>query len=483
MSYGVTSTGFVKKDLEAVIDEIGDDEQDLISAILDLLPSGPVGQLNGIFGDKLREMWEVAEAVYRSHYPDSASGEALDQVASYTGAIRLAATESEVTLNQMFLDNGVTVPAGSIVSVGSEGTRFVTNTAITNSTGYPATLSVEAEASETGPLNGYAGTIDTIQTAISGWKAACAITCANSATFALDGTSLTLKVDRGSEQTVTFSGGDPWSAASVASEIESQTTDVDAYAVGDQVRVSSLTEGTGSAIEITGGTANAVLGFDTDEVKGFNSNDAVSGRDIETDPDFRLRRIELLRGIGKATLEALRAAVRGVDDVLQVMAFENTAEIPSPVGIPPHSFELIVQGGADQDIADTIWDTKPAAIKPSGIEAVAVEDSQGFEHTMYFSRPIEIPIYINCILTTDPDEFPANGIDQVKQALKDYGDTLAIGEDVVILQFKAIPLTISGVIDVPIFYIDTVDPPTGESNIPIGYRSLSTYDTSDIEAA
>jgi len=50
-TYGVTSTGFVKKDLEAVVNEIGEDQQDLISPTLNLLNSGVIGKNNGIFAD------------------------------------------------------------------------------------------------------------------------------------------------------------------------------------------------------------------------------------------------------------------------------------------------------------------------------------------------------------------------------------------------------------------------------------------------
>lgn len=478
--YGVTESGFVKKTLTDILSEIKEAELDQISSTLNLLDTSVLGQLNGIFGDKIRELWDLAEAVYRAAYPDSASDEALDNVSSITGAIRLKATKGKVTLDQLFTDNGTTIPAGSIVSVGSDGARFVTTESVTNSTGAEATLSAEAEAQAFGEIPGYAGSIDTIQTPISGWNAKAAITCANAESYNLDGKSLTLKVNRGSEQTVNFSAGDPWTAGDVAFQIEQQTTDVDAYDAKQKVRVASLIDGTGSAIQITGGTANAILGFDTSEVKGFNSADADEGRELETDPEFRLRRIELLEIAGSGTFEAIRARVREISGVIQAYVFENV-DIDTVGGMLPKSFEVVVLGGDDQEIAETIWQHKPAGIQAMGTTTKYVDDSQGFSHVIEFSRPTAVPIYIEVSILVDAELFPDDGDDQVKAALKAKGDLLDIGEDVISLRFKCVPLDVAGVIDVTAWLIDDVDPPLGSGNITIDYRDLATFDTANID--
>lgn len=483
-TYGVTSTGFVKKNLATIKSEIQDDLRDEVNPKLNLLDTSVVGQIVGVFADKLREMWDVQEAVYNASYPDSASAAALDDVSSITGAVRLAATKGEVTLDRLYLDNGVTVPIGSIVRVGAAGTRVVTTAAITNSTGYAATVSTTAEAEDTGPLTGPAGEIDTIVTPVVGWNAKAALTNTVAETYALDGTSLTLKVDRGAVQTVTFAGGDPWSAADVATEIIADTDDVDAYAVGTYVRVTSETDGEGSSIEITGGTANAVLTFSTTEIKGFNSEDMAVGTDVELDPAFRARREQLLRIAGSATVEAIRSAILELTGILQAFVIENTGNVTDANGLPAKSFEVIAQQAAwtvaeEQEVADTIWDNKPAGILAYGSESNTVEDSMGFNHAIGWSKPTEVPIYMDLTLDTN-DDYPSDGDDLVKAALVAYGNTLEIGEDVVALQFKAVPLEVAGVDDVTAFEIDIVSPPTGTTNITIDVRSLATFDTTDI---
>jgi len=484
MSYGVVSTGFSKKTLSVIKEEIKDDQLDLISAKLNLLDTSVFGQINGIFADKLREAWDVAEAVYRAAYPDSASGAALEEVASITRAERLEATKSTVTLDRLLIDDGVTIPSGSIVSIGSTGARFVTTAAVSNSTGDYDVVSVAAESEDTGPIAGYAGTIDTIQTPISGWEGKAVIQGTVAETWSLDGLDLDVEVDGGATQNVTFAAGNPWSASDVKTRIEAATTGVTCRTPANgTIIIHSDTVGDGSSIQTPSGTARTVLGLPSTLSEGFNSADATAGRNIETDPDFRIRREELLRVTGSATLEAIRAGIRELDDVVQATGFENKTMIADSLGLPPKSFEMVVSlvaGGDQQAVAEAIWDKKPAGMSSYGSTSKTVVDSMGFSHTVKYSIPTNVPIYISLIASVDAATFPVNGIDLIKAALATYGGTLLSGEDVIALAFKSVPLDIEGVLDVPTFTIDIVTPPVGTSNIAISYREQATFDTANM---
>jgi uncharacterized phage protein gp47/JayE len=477
---GVESSGFVKKTLAAILEEIQNFQLDNISSSLNLLATSVLGQINGVFSDKLSELWDVAQSVYRSFYPGSASGDALDGVCAITGVTRLQPTESTVTLDHIFLDAGTTVPLGSVVSVGPTGERFETLAAVTNSLGYTATFSVAAEAQNTGPISGFAGTIDTIQSAVSGWSDKAAISAGAAETYSLDGLALDLQVDQGSTQTINFSGGNPWSAASAATAINGATTGVNAYDDGNgTLRVGSTTSGIGSAIQITGGTANTPLGFATTLVKGFNSADAVPGTNLETDEELRVRRESLLRAQGTGTVEAIKSNLLEVDGVTSVSVFENVTDVTDSNGLPPHSFEAIVLGGTNLDIANALWANKPAGIETYGSVSQGITDSMGFSHTMNFSRPVDKRIYMSYTLDKTSD-YPLDGDDQVKAAAVAAGALLGVGDDVIALQFKSLALDITGVTDVTAFTIDTVTPPVGTSNITIGNRELATIDSADI---
>lgn len=274
-SFGVLDTGFNLKTLQDLLTEVEQEQRNKFGPDFNTQADSVAGILNGIFLDKVAEAWEVAQAVYRARQPDSAGGEALDNVAAITGAIRLPAASSIATL-LLNLDDLTTVASGSVVSVGANGARWVTQSAITNSTGAQSTLSVVANSEDTGPIVGNAFSIDTIATPISGWTAKAAIESLGTEPFALvDLQTLLIKVDEGAAQTVTFDTANfvsigAGTAAEVAAEIAGDTTGLTAVDANGAVRVVSDTDGAGSTLEITGGTGNEALGFSFEKFKGFN---------------------------------------------------------------------------------------------------------------------------------------------------------------------------------------------------------------------
>ncbi len=100
--------------------------------------------------------------------------------------------------------------------------------------------------------------------------------CANAEVYALtDALDLTVKVDGGIEQTVVFHTANfvditNATAEEVAAEIASQLLGalVSVTSTGTKVTITSDTKGTDSHIEVTGGTANSALGFNTAVVNG-----------------------------------------------------------------------------------------------------------------------------------------------------------------------------------------------------------------------
>lgn len=488
MTFGVTDSGFSKKDLATIRAEIDQELRDLISPNLNLMDTSVLGQINGIYSDKLRELWDVAEAVYRAMYPDSASKDALDQVASITGTYRLAAQTSKVLLDSLWIEDGVTIPAGSIIRVGEQGNSFKTLGAVSNASGYIAKVSVEAESLEYGPIQALAQSIDTIATPVVGWTAKAATITTTAEPWNVSGDIyLRIRMDEdGLVHRVAFEEGDfvDWTAATAA-ELALVLTGSGRTAseVNGFLRIESDTDGAGSYVEILTSDGATALDLTLGLYKGFNTTDAVLGRLTEEDPDFRVRRIELLTGTGAATVDAIRAALLRVENVIQAFVFENTSLETSPEGLPGKSFMALVQGGDSTEIAEAIWDVKPAGIETYGGASpvsVTVDDSQGVSHVVKFARPTAIPIYFNLTVRIDAAMFPADGEDQIKEALVAYGDALQIGADVFAIQFKCVPLSVAGVIDINSFGIGIDPDALADANIEIDYDELATFDSSDI---
>jgi phage tail sheath protein FI len=103
--------------------------------------------------------------------------------------------------------------------------------------------------------------------------AAATLTSGNSETYNLSGSeTLTAKINRGNVQTVTFQAGDfavagAATAEEVAAAMNNGLTGC-SVAGTTTVVITSDQIGTGSYIEVTGGTANTALGFSTSETQG-----------------------------------------------------------------------------------------------------------------------------------------------------------------------------------------------------------------------
>ena len=275
-TYGITEEGFVTKDLETILEEINSDCRQLLGADIVTEADSVLGQINGIMADKLAESWEVMQATYRSNHPDYNTGESQDNTGAITGALRLSAKESSVTL-YLLLENGAEVDAGSIVSIGSTGERWETIDGISNSLGYTAVLEVAAQSVEKGPIAGSVYSIDTIVTPIDGWSGRASLRGVAPGNFHLtEFQTLIIEVDEGDPQTIIFALEDfaditAATAAEVVSVISDSIDGIAAEVIaGAYIRIESTTEGTGSAVRIVGGTAASTLGLTAMQSKGFN---------------------------------------------------------------------------------------------------------------------------------------------------------------------------------------------------------------------
>lgn len=249
--------------------------------------------------------------------------------------------------------------------------------------------------------------------------------------------------------------------------------------------------GSGTATAVLSGAVNALAGtltaIDT-PVAGWdtvtNALDADLGVNEESDAELRIRRrLSLATGAG-SILESILAAVLNVTDVTAVAIIENdtNATVDS---VPAHSFHTVVNGGLDQDIADTIWQKKPTGILAYGSTTLPVVDSQGFSHDISFSRPTVINLYIDVAITPLAG-FPTDGADQIKQAIVDYaagilieGRGFDIGDDVIYSEIYVPINTVEGV-QVDTLFIGTAPSPSGTTTIVIGADQVSDFDTTRI---
>lgn len=416
-SYGVLSTGFVKKTRQDIIDEVVASLKADIDPSLNTEATSILGQIIGVLADQISQDWDVLEEVYLSQYPDSSSAASLDAVGSITGATRLPATASKVSILATG-DDATALPVGRQARVPNGGIFETTAAAtITQAAAWAATTaySVGDIVRNDSPENIYrcqiAGTSDS-----SGGPTGEGVAI-------VDGTVSWRFLGDGEGYTTVAA------VATTTGPVVAQT-----YQISEVV--------------------TAVSGW----LGVTNLADAAAGTNIETDAAFRARRENLLTVSGKGTVDTIRAKLILVDGVSEAFVFENVTDITDGNGVPPHAIECVVLGGTDADVAQAIFDDKPAGIATYGGDITeVVVDSQGTSHTINASRADPIEMFMAITVTTDGN-YPADGDTQVAAQLKALGDTLGIGDDVVYYQFLGECLTtaggVSGVVDVQSFALD-----------------------------
>jgi len=482
MIYGLTSTGFNPKRLDDIKIEYETFFKSIFGPNINILPSSKFGQLIGILSERESLLWELGEGIYNSQYPLKSSAVQLDNVVSLTGLKRQSGLKSQVTLT--FLgDVGTIIPALSIFSVsGNSSARFVLETSQTISAGQDEIQKILFDSvPDSGNFVLSLGGNDSASLAFN----ATSQDIENALNALPNLSSVLVAGDFSTGFNITFQGADGFQDQPLLSvgtnsllngatpvNLTFSTTQigfpnrVQALVVAENVGAISAPSGSLSVIE------NPLVGL----VSVSNELDATVGRSIESDADLKLRRENSLQTAGASVLGAIASQLASLSLVDAVVAFENITMITDVDGRPPKSFEMVVQGGVDLDIAQKIWETKPAGIETFGTSSALATDSEGVTHLMKFSRPFDVLIYVEFDLTVDVN-FPVDGQSQAETAILNFGNALTIGQDVIVFPKLISTLNnIQGILDISIRIGKTASP-TLNDNIVIASNEVSKWDS------
>lgn len=499
MAFGITAQGFSLKRLEDIKAEIEDSLKTELGPNINLLPEEILGQLNGIFAEREANIWELLQAVYFAYYPDSSEAVILDNVASITGAIRKTPTKSSIIGQLLFGTPGTNVLSGSVGSVsGIPTSRFVTlnDVILVAGTDEIQTSSFSADPSGgafkykfngiTSAAIDFDDTASEVQTKLEAMSS-----------IGVGNASVTGTITAAGGLVITFltSGSSGLGKRDVSlMTIEDNTlTDGGAVTVAHvettpgvpQGSVNMEAESTG-ATDAPSGTLNVIetpiAGWDS----MANPLDADIGEGVESDTQFKIRRDLQVAQAGAATPNAVFADLIQIEDVVAVVVFFNNLDIADLDGRPPHSVDIVVQGGDEDVIAQEIFDTVGGGITQIGDISKSVIDDDGFANTVKFSRPSLVDIYVEVDLVIDSDFFPVDGLTQVEAAILIYAARLGIGADVIVFgsdpslgcSFDSVP----GILDFTIRVGKTISP-TLDANVEILRRELADFDSSRITVA
>ncbi len=196
----LTDEGLDKPTEDDINSEIKQSLWASISNQLNLASPSPLGQIVGIFSERVANIYDLIEAVLNARKPDSASGTSLRSLSLITGTLSRTATKTQVTVT-VNLDDGFSQAAGTMVAhkTGDPTARFVNVDLVENDSGITDDFDVMFEAETAGALEILAGQLEVIAEPLTGW---------NSVTNALDGdtgladdTDVSLRLRREAELT------------------------------------------------------------------------------------------------------------------------------------------------------------------------------------------------------------------------------------------------------------------------------------------
>lgn len=176
------------------------------------------------------------------------------------------------------------------------------------------------------------------------------------------------------------------------------------------------------------GTINHIMTPTAGWMSVTNDADAQPGTVTETDSELRSRRADSVSYPSQSLLLGLKGALISLKDVNRCEVYENDTGATNENGIPGHSICCIVEGGDQEEIADTIIVKKGPGCGTYGSVSQEVIDVYGQRNVIRFSRPKYIDIDI-AITLSRRSGYKASTPDEIRAAIVSYLDTFTIGTD------------------------------------------------------
>ncbi len=532
MPYGFDDTGFELKPQSIIQQEMETYIRNNGVSNYKLLPDTPDGQILLIVANEIAKIFEQMQVVYHSFIPSFSEGVQLDNVNEIRAIYRKQATKSTITATVAGAA-GTTVPTGSIASTSSNNDKFLTKetVVIPNLGGGLGSINVEMESEEYGPIIAYSGTLTVIETPIAGWESIINISDAAlgedqesdvdfraraEKELALNGKA-TLDAIRSNlyevpnvesvyifennsvvedgegrpakSFEVIIQGGDNFEIAQKIWQIKPcgiETFSTANVSVIPIMTANNAPEGTVSATaEVAGNEAykaadgNASTYWQINDTAGYWQYQMSRGRSV------------LIFSVKSAVDSAANAPKDfKIQGSLDGSDWDDLKEVTGETGWNAAGEErLFICNYFDEeytyyriDISDNNGGAS-TRVAEFGFLAykfqVEVEDTQGFSHIIDFSRPIEIPVYVE-VDVEQPSEAAVDLDDQIAANIIEYTQNFGIGRSVESTElYTPVYETFEG-LKASNLKIDITPSPAG-TQIIIESNQVPTFDVSRIK--
>lgn len=458
--YGLTPEGPNIKRLDTILDEMHNDLSKKWGFNTRQNPQSLVNHLLTNVADRVAELWEFGEDIYYSQYPSTAEGVSLDNAAQFGGCTRKTGSKSYYPIHCKGTD-GTILPLGTMIASNTNPKTYLTiveEKQITRNSFNKAEIKIVSAVSGgiyTVILNGNAYTYssDTVLSSaiLTGLKN---VITDEDFNLTVDENKALLIIEAVAPNTQhTLVLSENMTTETVTSVITFGTTEVGDILIPDN----AITE---------------IVKADSGLFSVTNPCGYVAGSKEESDPEFRKSYTDKIFNRSSMMLESIRSAIlNNVQGVVSVAPYENTMNIEDDYGRPPHSIEIVVDGGDETQIAQQILAYKAGGISTYGDVVVNIAGVYDEDIPIRFNRPETIYIWIKLDIAFKSNEnVPSNYVELLKDSILENIGSLDAGQDVVPQEFMSeLYKSCTG-----ISYIDISVASTHEStNVPTKYPNRS----------
>ena len=424
----VTPTGLNRKTLQELRVEFENKFKQVFGVTFETAVDSPNGLLVSQLALSYNDLWELAQEIYSSLDPNQAVGVALDARAAFNGVSRKPAMPCTVDAVLYTSGDSATVPAGSLAKRQRGNLNFSLDETVTISRASCDELMIvdNGSAKNTEYVFHFTFGDVTLNNSTGASNLSVLRTAVNSAGGFATLTDRGLIVRMSDSSSVGITGAMP-SDFIILSGKKGDFTAVDlGYQTCEIGELDTIAVG--------------VSGWNS--VYNYVAGDP--GEDLESDESLRVRRAAAARvRKSRATDPAIEAALLDVRGVSSALVKSNRGFATDSDGIPGKSFNSLVIGGNDNDIAQCIYENQPAGIQSYGNTSVNITDSHGIEQQISFSRPTAVYLWVKVTYSLyDEEAFP--GQDVVKDALVEWAEKeYTLGKDIISTRIN------QGLYDVP----------------------------------
>ncbi len=418
---GITSEGLTIKRYDEIVAGLEASLRSYLGNNIDLSENALLGIINIIYANSQAEQWEMSQAVYNAFNIEGATGKQLDDLVALVGMTRLNENFSKGDLQIKGLD-GLSLPALTEFRTTDTDIPITLNkeTVLTNTACNTAELEVATVV---------IGQVYEVMVSNVSYQYTSQI--GDSGNDILTALNALIQADLVNPWTSSYD-----SLGEVLTITSDIITDTLSIIITGNIQILTLSVSSVGSTTISGAvTVNAgtVTGIPV-PINGLisvnNPSDFIKGRLTETDDELRERHASSTSIQGASSPQSIRARISNLLGVTHVNVFENITMLTDIRGLPPKSFEVIVEGASDVAVAEELNAIRPAGIETYGTTTVIVEDDNGNQDPISFTRPVTLELFAEVVYTLYSEEaFPVDGETRIKDSISSA--LFELGEDAI----------------------------------------------------